>query len=100
MHFMPAWAFSLPSALLLMGPFDRLASLAMDVCLPVIPDMPAALHASPATVQLPLSVYLVVLGLGPMLGASIAHGFGWRAIFVTFGVVGCVAIAVLKRHGG
>ncbi|MGU7811412.1 CmlA/FloR family chloramphenicol efflux MFS transporter [Burkholderia sp. AW49-1] len=177
----PAWAFSLPSALLLMVPFDLLASLAMDVYLPVIPDMPAALHASPATVQLTLSVYMVVLGLGqvvfgplsdrfgrrpvvlggallfsaaslalaiassgdvfvalralqaagasaalvatfatvrdvyadrpegatiysqfgailafvpalgPMLGAGIAQGFGWRAIFVTLGVAGCMA---------
>ncbi|KFG93686.1 MFS transporter [Burkholderia paludis] len=177
----PAWAVSLPSALLLMVPFDLLASLAMDVYLPVIPEMPAALHTSPAMVQLTLSVYMVVLGLGqmvfgplsdrfgrrpvllggallfsaaslalatasrgtvfvtlrvlqaagasaalvatfatvrdvyaerpegatiysqfgailafvpalgPMLGAGIAHGFGWRAIFVTLGLAGCLA---------
>jgi DHA1 family florfenicol/chloramphenicol resistance protein-like MFS transporter len=30
----PAWAYTLPAALLLMAPFDILASLAMDIYLP------------------------------------------------------------------
>lgn len=46
----PRWAHSLPSALVLMAPFDILASLAMDVYLPVVPLMPSALDASPARV--------------------------------------------------
>lgn len=33
------WTYSLPAALLLMVPFDLLASLAMDIYLPVVPQM-------------------------------------------------------------
>ena len=36
----PSWAYTLPAALLLMAPFDILASLAMDIYLPVVPSMP------------------------------------------------------------
>nr|WP_244108443.1 CmlA/FloR family chloramphenicol efflux MFS transporter [Burkholderia anthina] len=78
----PAWAVSLPSALLLMVPFDVLASLAMDVYLPVIPDMPAALHASPATVQLTLSVYMVILGLGQMVFGPWSDRVGRRPVLL------------------
>ena len=45
------WAYSLPTALLLMAPFDLLASLAMDIYLPVVPAMPRLLGTSPATIQ-------------------------------------------------
>lgn len=37
----PTWTHSLPAALLLMTPFDVLASLAMDIYLPVVPLIPA-----------------------------------------------------------
>ena len=37
----PIWAHALPTAILLMAPFDLLASLAMDIYLPVTPAMPA-----------------------------------------------------------
>ncbi len=36
----PAWAYTLPAASLLMAPFHILASLAMDIYLPVVPAMP------------------------------------------------------------
>lgn len=37
------WTYSVPAALLLMAPFDILASLAMDIYLPIVPVMPEAL---------------------------------------------------------
>ncbi len=76
----PLWAYSLPSALLLMAPFDLLASLAMDVYLPVIPQMPAALGTSPVVVQLTLSVYMVVLGLGQLLFGPLSDRIGRRPV--------------------
>jgi MFS transporter, DHA1 family, chloramphenicol/florfenicol resistance protein len=49
------WTYSLRLSLLILAPFDLLASLAMDAYLPVVPQMPAALHTTPATIQLTLS---------------------------------------------
>ncbi len=76
----PLWAYSLPSALLLMAPFDLLSSLAMDVYLPVIPEMPVALGTSPAIVQLTLSVYMIVLGLGQILFGPMSDRIGRRPV--------------------
>lgn len=75
-----AWAYSLPSALVLMAPFDLLASLAMDIYLPVIPEMPAALSTSPAVVQLTLSVYILILGVGQMIFGPLSDRIGRRPV--------------------
>lgn len=78
----PRWAHSLPSALVLMAPFDILASLAMDIYLPVVPLMPGALDASPARVQLTLSIYLLVLGLGQLLFGPLSDRIGRRPVLL------------------
>ncbi|PZS79319.1 chloramphenicol efflux MFS transporter [Stenotrophomonas maltophilia] len=78
----PRWAHSLPSALVLMAPFDILASLAMDIYLPVVPLMPSALDASPARVQLTLSIYLLVLGVGQLLFGPLSDRIGRRPVLL------------------
>ncbi|MBZ6078158.1 CmlA/FloR family chloramphenicol efflux MFS transporter [Microvirga puerhi] len=78
----PAWATSLPTALLLMAPFDLLASLAMDIYLPVVPAMPGILGTSPAVVQLTLSLYMVMLGLGQMIFGPISDRIGRRPVLI------------------
>jgi MFS transporter, DHA1 family, chloramphenicol/florfenicol resistance protein len=78
----PVWAYSLPTALLLMAPFDILASLAMDIYLPVVPAMPGILGASPATVQLTLSLYMLMLGLGQIIFGPISDRIGRRPVLV------------------
>lgn len=78
----PRWAHSLPSALVLMAPFDILASLAMDIYLPVVPLMPSALDASPARVQLTLSIYLLMLGLGQLLFGPLSDRIGRRPVLL------------------
>ncbi|WP_027133225.1 CmlA/FloR family chloramphenicol efflux MFS transporter [Geminicoccus roseus] len=77
-----AWTFSLPAALLLMAPFDLLASLAMDVYLPVVPSMPAILATSPTVVQLTLTLYLVVLGIGQVLFGPLSDRVGRRPVLL------------------
>ncbi|WP_077962811.1 CmlA/FloR family chloramphenicol efflux MFS transporter [Ensifer adhaerens] len=81
-HNSPTWSYSLPAALLLMAPFDILASLAMDIYLPVVPQMPAILGTSPAVVQLTLSLYMLLLGLGQLLFGPLSDRFGRRPVLL------------------
>ncbi len=78
----PVRAYSLPTALLLMAPFDILASLAMDIYLPIVPAMPGILGTSPAIVQLTLSLYMVMLGLGQIIFGPISDRIGRRPILI------------------
>jgi DHA1 family florfenicol/chloramphenicol resistance protein-like MFS transporter len=78
----PVWAYSLPTALLLMAPFDILASLAMDIYLPIVPAMPSILGTSPAIVQLTLSLYMVMLGLGQIIFGPISDRIGRRPVLI------------------
>ncbi len=41
------WTYSLPVALVLLAPFNILASLGMDIDLPIVPVMPAILGTTP-----------------------------------------------------
>lgn len=77
----PAWAYTLPAALLLMAPFDILASLAMDIYLPVVPAMPGILNTTPAMIQLTLSLYMVMLGVGGDFG-PLSDRIGRRPILL------------------
>jgi DHA1 family florfenicol/chloramphenicol resistance protein-like MFS transporter len=77
------WAYSLPTALLLMAPFDILASLAMDIYLPIVPTMPGILGTSPAIVQLTLSLYMVMLGLGQIIFGPLSDRVGRRPVLVS-----------------
>ncbi|MBB4095026.1 CmlA/FloR family chloramphenicol efflux MFS transporter [Brucella pecoris] len=81
------WGHSLPFALALMAPFDILASLAMDIYLPVVPSMPAILQTTSAMVQLTLSLYMVMLGVGQLLFGPLSDRFGRRPILVGGGLV-------------
>jgi DHA1 family florfenicol/chloramphenicol resistance protein-like MFS transporter len=78
----PIWAYSLPTALVLMAPFDILASLAMDIYLPIVPAMPGILGTGPAIVQLTLSLYMVMLGLGQIIFGPISDRVGRRPVLI------------------
>ncbi|HEV7307113.1 CmlA/FloR family chloramphenicol efflux MFS transporter [Ensifer sp.] len=78
----PTWSYSLPAALLLMAPFDILASLAMDIYLPVVPRMPEILGTSPAVVQLTLSLYMLMLGMGQLLFGPLSDRLGRRPVLL------------------
>ncbi|ABQ69735.1 hypothetical protein Swit_3389 [Rhizorhabdus wittichii RW1] len=79
----PQWAYTLPAALLLMAPFDILASLAMDIYLPVVPSMPGILNTTPSVIQLTLSLYMVMLGVGQVVFGPISDRIGRRPVLLT-----------------
>lgn len=76
------WTYSLPAALFLMAPFDILASLAMDIYLPVVPIMPAELGTSTTMIQLTLSLYMLVLGAGQMFFGPLSDRIGRRPVLL------------------
>lgn len=76
------WAFALPAALLLMAPFNLLASLAMDIYLPVVPAMPGILGTSPAVIQLTLSLYMIMLGVGQIVFGPLSDRVGRRPVLL------------------
>lgn len=97
----PRWAHSLPSAIVLMAPFDLLASLAMDIYLPVVPAMPRALGTSPVLVQLTLSAYLLVLGVGQLVFGPLSDRVGRRPVLLLGALLFTVAsIALAASSSG
>lgn len=76
------WPASLFGALVLMAPFDLLASLAMDVYLPVVAGMPQALDTSAFLIQLTLSLYLLILGCGQLIFGPLSDRCGRRPILL------------------
>ncbi|MES2054415.1 MAG: CmlA/FloR family chloramphenicol efflux MFS transporter [Pseudomonadota bacterium] len=89
------WPYSLPIALLLMAPFDLLASLAMDIYLPIVPSMPAILATSPDMVQLTLSLYLAVLGIGQVIFGPLSDRIGRLPVLLGGGLVFAIASFLL-----
>jgi len=68
--------------MLLMAPFNILASLAMDIYLPIVPAMPGILGTTPAVVQLTLTLYMVMLGLGQIVFGPISDRIGRRPVLI------------------
>ncbi len=89
----PIWTIS--TALFLMTPFDLLASLAMDIYLPVIPSMPIALNTTSSVIQLTLSLYLLGLGLGQLIFGPLSDRIGRRPVLLGGGALFALASVVL-----
>ncbi|WP_309083188.1 CmlA/FloR family chloramphenicol efflux MFS transporter [Chelativorans sp.] len=78
----PLWTYSLPVALMLLAPFNILASLGMDIYLPVVPAMPEVLGTTPAVVQLTLTLYMIMLGLGQIVFGPLSDRIGRRPVLI------------------
>ncbi|WP_159586565.1 CmlA/FloR family chloramphenicol efflux MFS transporter [Chelativorans xinjiangense] len=76
------WTYSLPVALMLLAPFNILASLGMDIYLPVVPAMPEILQTTPAVVQLTLTLYMIMLGVGQIVFGPLSDRLGRRPVLI------------------
>ncbi|AYF32692.1 chloramphenicol efflux MFS transporter [Vreelandella alkaliphila] len=77
------WTYSLPVALVLLAPFNILASLGMDIYLPIVPAMPKTLATTPEVVQLTLTLYMIMLGVGQIIFGPLSDRFGRRPILIS-----------------
>lgn len=76
------WTYSLPAALALLAPFNLLASLGMDIYLPVVPAMPGILGTTPDIVQLTLTLYMIMLGVGQVVFGPLSDRIGRRPVLI------------------
>ncbi|BBI48786.1 hypothetical protein HORIV_12070 [Vreelandella olivaria] len=76
------WTYSLPVALVLLAPFNILASLGMDIYLPIVPAMPEILGTTSGVIQLTLTLYMIMLGVGQIIFGPLSDRFGRRPILI------------------
>lgn len=86
-----SWRYSVTASLLLLSPFDLLASLGMDMYLPAVPGMAAALGTNAGAIQLTLTAYLVLIGAGQLLFGPLSDRLGRRPILLSGGLAYAVA---------
>ncbi|EFH3799930.1 CmlA family chloramphenicol efflux MFS transporter [Escherichia coli] len=86
-----SWRYSLAATVLLLSPFDLLASLGMDMYLPAVPFMPNALGTTASTIQPTLTTYLVMIGAGQLLFGPLSDRLGRRPVLLGGGLAYVVA---------
>ncbi|SMF71121.1 MFS transporter, DHA1 family, florfenicol/chloramphenicol resistance protein [Xaviernesmea oryzae] len=90
-----AWTYNLPAALMLLAPFNLLASLGMDIYLPVVPAMPGILGTTPTVIQLTLTLYMIVLGVGQLLFGPLSDRLGRRPVLLAGALIFAIASLAL-----
>ena len=94
-----SWRYSLTATLFLLSPFDLLASLGMDMYLPVVRSMTTALKADSTLIQLTLTVYLVLIGAGQLIFGPLSDRFGRRPVLLGGGLAYIAASLGLALTG-
>lgn len=74
---------SVLSSIFLLAPFVFSFAFAMDVYIPVVPEMQGVFHTSQANIQLTLTLFLVVVGLGQLFMGPLSDQWGRRWILIS-----------------
>ena len=69
-------------AVLLLAPFILGFALALDIYVPSIPEMGVYFSASPGTVQLTVSLFILTTGLGQLIVGPLSDSYGRRKIII------------------
>lgn len=70
------WKYSPLKTILILGPMVFSFALAMDVYMPVLPEMKQSLHTTQQMVQITLSLFLIVTGVGQLILGPISDQIG------------------------
>lgn len=87
--------YTIPQIILVLTPFVFSFALGLDIYIPIIPQMTEIFSTSPALVQLTLSLFLLVTGVGQLFVGPLSDQFGrktilfWSAFFYGIGALGC-----------
>lgn len=76
------WHYSFLYSLVLLVPFDLLASLGMDLYLPALNDIGKYYNVGRNEVQLTLTIYMALLGFGQLIFGPLADKYGRRPIAI------------------
>lgn len=78
------WKYSPLKTILILGPMVFAFALAMDVYMPVLPEMRESLHTTQQMVQVTLSLFLVVTGVGQLFLGPLSDQLGrFRVILIS-----------------
>jgi Bcr/CflA subfamily drug resistance transporter len=70
------WKYSPLKTILILGPMVFSFALAMDVYMPVLPEMQQSLHTTQQMVQITLSLFLIVTGVGQLILGPLSDQIG------------------------
>lgn len=90
------------SIVILLAPFVFSFAFALDVYIPAVPQMKELLHTTQANIQLTLSIFMFMTGIGQLVFGPAADQFGRRKIAITsvvFFTVGSLLCAVANSIG-
>lgn len=82
MKYKKLWKYSFSYSLLLFIPFDLLASLGLDLYLPVIAEIKTNLNLSAEQLQLTLTLYMLILGLGQLVWGPLSDSIGRKPVVI------------------
>lgn len=68
------------SVLFILSPLVFTFAFALDIYIPAVPDMPKIFHTSQATVQLTLSMFMLICGFGQLFVGPLSDQYGRRKI--------------------
>ena len=76
------WKYSPLKTILILGPMVFSFALAMDVYMPVLPEMQQSLHTTQQMVQITLSLFLIVTGVGQLILGPLSDQIGRFKVIV------------------